>query len=377
MSTRGQEFRVGVVTLVIAGVAGLLATLGVGVSLPSLTGEGPYTIQIRTDRAPGVGPNTPVRKDGVVIGRVTRTEFLPTGGVLVTADIEPGAPIYRGDIARIRPSSLFGDAVINFAYADEPGPPEQLEPGATVQAVALPDPVEALTSLQVDVGPTLESIGRAADSVEQLTSRVNNALGDDFGGDRMNSLLDQVSRALNDFQQTMQVMNRTMTQIDSLASDPRLREAVDTVPQLLADAQGTVRKATDTLDRFGVVVGSAETNLRNLEGLTEPLGRRGPELSEKLISAVENLDRTLADASRFVTAVTDTRGSLNRLLSDPELYDNVATVIYNANVVLGEFHQRLNELRPVVHNARVFSDKIAREPGRIISGAIKPEPILK
>lgn len=377
MSTRGQELRVGVVTLAIAGVAGLLATFGVGVSLPSFTGAGPYTIQVRTDRAPGVGPNTPVRKDGVVIGRVTATEFLPTGGVLVTADIEPGAPIYQSDIARIRPSSLFGDAVINFAYAGDGSQPVRLEPGASVQAVALPDPVEALTSLQVDVGPTLDSIGRAADSVERLTTRVNNALGDDFGGDRMNSLLDEVSTALVEFQATMQVMNRTMSQIDSLASDPRLREAVDSVPSLLSDARGTVQRATETLDEFGAVVVSAEKNLRNLEGLTAPLGERGPELSEKLISAVENLDRVLADASRFVTAVTDSRGTLNRLLADPKLYDNVETVVYNANVVLGEFNERLKELRPVVYNARVFSDKVAREPGRLISGAIKPEPIAK
>lgn len=377
MSNRAQEFRVGVVALAITGVAGLLATYGVGVSLPTFSGRNAYTIQIQTDRAPGVGPNTPVRKDGVVIGRVVETKFLPTGGVLVTADIEPGAPIYESDVARIRPSSLFGDAVINFAYAAQGDPPEQLAQGAMVQAVALPDPVEALTSLQVDVGPTLESIGRAANSVEELTTRVNNALGEDFGGDQVNSLLAEVSAALVEFQETMQVMNRTMTQIETLASDERLRSVVDTVPALLSDARGTVQKATETLDRFGSVVTSAETNLRNLEGFTEPLGQRGPELSEKLISAVENLDRTLADASNFVTAVTDSRGTLNRLLTDPNLYNQIETGVHNANLTIVEFYQRLRELRPVVHNARVFTDKIAREPGRVISGAIRPEPIVK
>ena len=181
MSERTQELRVGVVTLLLSGVAAVMATFGAGVSLP--LGASTYQIKIRTDRAPGVGENTPVRKDGVVIGRVASAEFLPEGGVLITADIQPGAPIYQSDTASIRPSSLFGDAVINFSYTEGgPVPPQRLAPGSLVAASSLPDPIEALTSLQVDVGPTIESIGRAATAVEELTTKVNRALGDDFGG---------------------------------------------------------------------------------------------------------------------------------------------------------------------------------------------------
>lgn len=377
MSSRSQEFRVGVVTLALAGVGGLLATVGTGVSLPLGLGPSPYTLKIRTDRAPGVGPNTPVRKDGVVIGRVVSTQFLAEGGVLVTADIQPGSPIFQSDTCRIRPSSLFGDAVINFAYAGDGGPAEPVAADSLITAAALPDPVEALTSLQVDVGPTVEAIGRAAASVEQLSNRVNSALGEDFGGDRMLSLADEVSQSLTEFQKTMKVMTDTMTQLDGLVSDPALKQSLDGVPTLLADARSTVNKATQTLDSFGGVVTSAETNLKNLEGFTEPLGERGEELSQLLTESIENLNKTLTDASTFVSAVTDSRGSLNRLLNDPQLYDNVANVVYNADVVLRQLNERLKELRPILYDARVFSDKIAREPGRLIGGAANRGPGLK
>lgn len=377
MSSRSQEFRVGVVALALAGVGGLLATVGTGVSLPLGLGPAPYTLKIRTDRAPGVGPNTPIRKDGVVIGRVVSTQFLSEGGVLVTADIQPGSPIYQSDICRIRPSSLFGDAVISFAYAGDGGPVEPVAADSLVTAAALPDPVEALTSLQVDIGPTIESIGRAAESIEQLSTRVNNALGEDFGGDRMLSLADEASKALADFQRTMKVMTDAMTQLDGLVSDPALKNSLETVPTLLADARTTVNKATETLDSFGGVVTSAETNLKNLEGFTEPLGERGTELSQLLTESIENLNKTLTDASTFVSAVTDSRGSLNRLLNDPQLYENVANVVYNADVVLRQLNERLKEIRPILHDARVFSDKIAREPGRLIGGAVNRGPGLK
>jgi phospholipid/cholesterol/gamma-HCH transport system substrate-binding protein len=376
MSNRAQEFRVGVVTLVISGVAAVLATFGAGVSLPF--GSSPYQIKIRTDRAPGVGENTPVRKDGVVIGRVASAEFLPEGGVLITADIQPGAPIYQSDTASIRPSSLFGDAVINFAYSGAGNvPPQRLQPGSLVAASSLPDPIEALTNLQVDVGPTIESIGRAATAVEELTTRVNRALGDDFGGERMTSLLDDMTVSMREFQSTMQVMERTMTQVESLVSDPALKQGVNEIPALLAEARTTVQKATRTLDQFGGVVNSAETNLRNLEGFTKPLGDQGPELSQKLVSAIDNLDRTLADASRFVGSATASRGTLSRLLTEPEMYDEVQRTIANANAVLYHMNERLKQVRPILDDARVFSDKIAREPGRLIGGALNQGPGLK
>ncbi len=376
MSNRAQEFRVGVVTLVISGVAAMLATFGAGVSLPF--GSSPYQIKIRTDRAPGVGENTPVRKDGVVIGRVASAEFLPEGGVLITADIQPGAPIYQSDTASIRPSSLFGDAVINFAYSGAGNtPPQRLQPGSLVAASSLPDPIEALTSLQIDVGPTIESMGRAANAIEELTTKVNRALGDDFGGERMTSLLDEMSLSMNEFQSTMQVMERAMTQIDSLVGDPALQQSVKDLPALMTDARITVQKANQTLDSFGGVVRSAETNLRNLEGFTEPLGAQGPELSQKLVSAIDNLDRTLADASRFVGAATASRGTLSRLLTEPEMYDEVQRTIANVNAVLYQMNERLKQVRPILDDARVISDKVARNPGTVIRGAFQEGPGLK
>ncbi len=69
MDERVMQFRVGVMflaTLIIAAI--LLVMFG---KLPSLTGRH-YTIQIRFRYAPGVTSDTPVRKSGVLIGRVDR-----------------------------------------------------------------------------------------------------------------------------------------------------------------------------------------------------------------------------------------------------------------------------------------------------------------
>ena len=379
MSDRRQEFRVGVVALASVMTATLLVALNTGTTLRF--GAAPYELLIRVDRAPGVGPNTPVQKDGVLIGRVTATEFLEGGGVLVRANILPDAPVYQGDACRIQPSSLFGDAVINFSFTGAQGGAVKLEPGSQVMGQALPDPIGALTSLQVEFAPAIKSIGDAADGVARLTDKVNSALGEDFGTDETRTLIAQAKQSFVRFDQTMADMSHTLSAIDNIVEDPEMqmniKQVLADVPVLLADARDTVIKAQGTLDSFGGVVQSAQENLVNLEGLTKPLGDRGPQLAAEITGAVGSLDAALADLGKFATALNSSNGTIARLVNDPTLYDNVATVVANANSVIVRINDLVKELRPIVYDVRVFSDKIAREPGRIVGGALNKGPGIK
>ncbi|TWT86932.1 hypothetical protein Mal64_37620 [Pseudobythopirellula maris] len=373
MSDRQQQFRVGVVALATMLIAALLVSLNS--SLPISFGQATFPLRIRVDRAPGVGQNTPVRKDGVLVGRVVGTEILPTGGVVITANIEEDALIYNTDACRIQPSSLFGDAVINFSYAGDPTPARRrIEPNALVAGAALPDPIEALTSLQVEFGPAIGSIGEAANGVAELTNRINVALGEDIDQQRISGMLTQANEAMIQFSQTMEQMSETLAYANDLLADPVMRadlkKGLSDVPAFLTDAR-------ETLQSFDTVIDSAGRNLSNLEGLTAPLGERGPELSRLLISAIENLDLTLADTARFAQALNRGEGTIYRLVNDPALYDNMAVLITNANTVLARLNDTIKDLRPVVYDARVFMDKIAREPGRIVGGALNQGPGLK
>ena len=122
---------------------------------------------------------------------------------------------------------------------------------------------------------------------------------------------------------------------------------------------------------------SAGNNLRNIESLTEPLGEKGAELVQLLTSSLENLDLILADARRFAASLNNGQGSLGRIVNERELYDNLNTTVYNANQTIVRINELAKQLRPILTDVRVVTDKVAREPGRIISGALKPGPGLK
>lgn len=396
MEDRNVKWRVGVVAVATIVITALL--IAVSTSFEAPFGVGQYQLQIKVDRAPGVGRNTPVRRDGVLIGRVESTKPIP-GGRLITVRINQGEPILRSDRCVIRPSSLFGDAVIEFTQSGEPDlldeptalggpdsaihlvqaieldptvdPDNVVQPGEVVQGRAMPDPIETITSL--DLGPAVESLGKAGDSVAVLAERINAILGDEADGQRLGALLDKATIAMDDFSRTMQQVSEVANDIDSVIGDQQvqqdLKSALANAPEFMQEIRGVAQQATTTFDSLDKAVVSAEQNLRNIEKLTKPLGERGPELTQSVISALENLDVALVDISRFAKSLNNSEGLVGQLVSNRELYDNLNTTVCNANIVIARINELAKQLRPVLNDVRVFTDKVSREPSRLVRGA--------
>ena len=68
-------------------------------------------------------------------------------------------------------------------------------------------------------------------------------------------------------------------------------------------------------------------------------------------------------------------------MNETELYDNLNQLAENANVVVWRFNQLTHQLSPTIRklvtDAGIFTDKIAREPGRIVGGALNRGPGIK
>ena len=79
--------------------------------------------------------------------------------------------------------------------------------------------------------------------------------------------------------------------------------------------------------------------------------------------SLNRLDTVLAELDEFGKAINDSQGSLGQLVHNPDLYQR----LNNAAANVEELTFRL---QPVVDDARVISDKLARNPGRVIRGAI-------
>ena len=112
MDERVMQFRVGVVflaTLLITGI--LLVLFG---KLPSYIGR-TYDIQILFSDASGVTKDTPVRKSGLLIGRVESVQLIDQDSkALVTAKIQDDKVIYQNEDCWVARNSLSGDTALVF-----------------------------------------------------------------------------------------------------------------------------------------------------------------------------------------------------------------------------------------------------------------------
>jgi phospholipid/cholesterol/gamma-HCH transport system substrate-binding protein len=249
--------------------------------------------------------------------------------------------------------------MLEFVRSDIPGQSnEPLEDGAYLQGNVSQDAIRAMSdAMQVFVS--------LADDLEAALTTMRSA-GEDVGdvARNLNSVVvnnqDQLDRILGKTETALGRFDTTMTAVQDLVSDEELRvrfkEVLDEVPQVLSDFSNLIAG-------MGRVADEAEQNLIFLQGLTKPLGEQGGEIVSSMQQSLTRLDTVLLELQQFSKAVNDSDGSLAQFVNNPELYQR----LNNAAANVEELTFRL---QPVVNDARVIADKLARNPGRILRGAI-------
>jgi phospholipid/cholesterol/gamma-HCH transport system substrate-binding protein len=229
MDERIVKFRVGVMVLATLLITGILVLL-FG-ELPTLV-RSSYTVHIKLHDAPGISESTPIRKSGILIGRVTNVDFAGDGGVLVTAAIDGNRQLHRNEVPRIR-TSLLGDAMLQFVpVEDETLPKDPIKPGETIQGAVVTDPLQVLRNLEPQLNEMMRSVTRTSNELGDLTSQINRLL---------NTNDEQLGRVLTKTERTLDSIFKTMESADQVLGDPQLRadlrRSLNEVPEVIAETR--------------------------------------------------------------------------------------------------------------------------------------------
>src|SRR4051794_7748031 len=369
MNERQMQFRVGVIVFATMIIGGVLATL----NGPLLTGWLPwgrstYEVGIKVDKAPGVDQNTPVRKNGILIGRVKSIEE-QLDGILIRTEINSTRPLYAEYEPHIR-STVIGDATIDFEFdfkhkrlpADAPRVPDDFVFNGVADESAF-DAIAKFSDLKQDIAEATHSLNQAGQEVGKLAQNLNRTFGDDNQEGRINHLVQTTDRAMNKFADTMTAFNEifgdvpqqtTRTRVNygsqpgftqplrttrpaaqpqppvrsqpstqlqpqlTPQATPQLPDGAQDIPngpemrmrlrQSLNELPDAVQELRATLHEFQVVLQSAEKNFKNLEGFTEPLGQKGPELAGAMLKAVSGLDQLVVDLNALTQSLNSRTG---------------------------------------------------------------------
>jgi phospholipid/cholesterol/gamma-HCH transport system substrate-binding protein len=364
MDDRVLRLRVGVVVLAAAMItAFLVARFG---DL-HLLGTGTYTVYVRFPNAPGVTPGTPVRRSGVQIGRV-RELLLETEprGVRTELEIEDRYEVTNVDSVWIKSASVLGDAVIEVV-APQTVPPTaaRIDDGTLItNGRVASNPLETITNIEPNLQSALVSVERAGNSFQQAAENFNAAIGNNQ--DQLPRVAQKAERALDQF-------GVAMTNLNTIFDDPQmradLRKSLQDLPQTLNEFRTTLGKANDAFDSFKSTSDRASRNLENLENFTKPLGERGQQLVDNIDGSLANINELLEQLVVFADGLNSREGTLGRILHDDQLYLRLERTLTN-------FEDISAQVKPILADVRVFSDKIARDPRQLgLKGALDRRPL--
>ncbi|HEX4132126.1 MAG TPA: MlaD family protein [Pirellulales bacterium] len=366
MNERVIQFRVGVTVVAAILIALILVLLFDG--FPQFVRAKPYTIYISFDQAPGVSEGTPVRKSGILIGRVKAVDFAEDIGikpreglrVVVTAEIQANRQVRHNELPEIHKSLLGGDAVIEFVLQESTKLPNTpVEPAERVPGFVLSDPMQTIGNLETSLTLALNSVSSTADEIGRLTRRVDDLLANND---------EQMARVVGKAENALDSIQEAATNANDLLGDKNFKE---NVRQVASDLPKTVADLNESLSHFRSTVQLANKNLENIEGFTKPLGERGAQLVDHIDHAAQNLESVLLDTRSFTRAINSPSGSLGRLINDQQLYENLNVAVTNLNCMT-------RELTPILRDARVFTDKVSRHPESLgVRGALFPSAGIK
>ena len=303
-----------------------------------------------------------MRKSGILIGRVSHIEFdKDDTGVLVTIQIDGNRTVYHDEKCRIV-NSLIGigsDTVLEFLRRPGAGPHTPLADGERINGEVASDPTRAIVDLEQSLGETMSRVKGASD-----------ALGDTFH--RLDGLLsrneDRITHVIQESGETLDLLKSTLNNTNDIIGDKEtrqnLRDAIKQFPKTLDDASETARQMGDAMK-------TVQQNLKNLEGLTKPLGQRGETLVQRMTDGTDKLNQVMDEMLRFSRSLNDPDNALGQLVNNPELVRHLTRAAKNIDDLT-------RQLKPILDDAHVFTDKIARHPEALgLRGAIKPSPGIK
>ncbi len=419
MEESGYRFGVGVLVMASAIICVLLiAFFG---AAPTLWVDR-NRVSFNFEKAPRVAVDTHVRKNGVLIGRVSRITLLPGNqGVLVEMELDRKVELRKGEVPRIVSGSIItGDALVEFVEPTQESnlrrfdgytgtPPDGIL-DAEEAAVAsefisdktflrggevAKDPWEAIVRFESTLGPAVEQMGRAFNRIDSVAASIQNAVGDGNGPIR------EVVTTLKTTADEVQTVARTIQRIGAQVENANIPEAIANgltmLPELFKEAQKTLDQTQKTLkgieqfslsleglgkefDGIGPTIRKAVENanvaIENIAEITQPVSENSEALVANAVKALADIDALALDLKKIAGRINNSNGTISQLIDNQAMYYEATKTLSSIKSASENIQILTQKFQPIVSDIRVFSDKIARNPGQLVDlgGAIRGRP---
>ncbi|WP_169977183.1 MlaD family protein [Tautonia rosea] len=368
MNERVMQFRIGMFVI----VAGMVLTmLIVWFEAPALIKERHF-VTVYFPEAPGVNRGIPVRKSGVRVGEVfafTFTEPDQPEGVLVTLSLDPNYMIREGTTPRLG-RALIGDVAIDLisGTGSEPlktfdSPDEAIREDRWITGLVATDPFLLLT----DATKIFEQADSTMVAIEAAATNLSAIVGK---ADSLDEFLTTWGNTGRSIEMVANDLGRVLEE-----NEAEIKPTVATIRSVAEKLDSAFDDATKdqvkmTLNRVASASERLDVLLADLQPIAAEL-KAGPGDSPRtnLGQALFRANKIAYDISVLTAYLHDgqgrlnTKGTIQRLVSDPQLYEDLRLVLRSADAAA-------NDARSVLRTFGSFAEKISRDPGLISTGVL-------
>jgi len=420
MEESGYRFGVGVLVMASA-IIGVLLIAFFG-AVPTLWVDR-NQVSVNFKSAPRVAVDTDVRKNGVRIGRVAGITLLPRNeGVVIRMELDRKVELTKGEVPRIVTGSIItGDAVIEFAeptsesllsrFDGSTGTPRDgvldASEAAAINEIIVngsylvggevaQDPLDSLTRLESTFVPVMSTLQRALTQIEAISTSVQQVVGQENGPVR--DVVSSIKETSEAVKQTVNTVDRIGKQFENAQIPSAVSEGLLLLPELIKEAQTTLAQTQRTLKGFeqfsasldglgrefeGIgetirkAVENASVAIENIAEITEPVSKNSEVLVANAIKALSDLDAVAVELKTLTSRVNNSNGTVAQLIDNPQLYMTANNTLLNIESVSRDIKIAVQKVQPIINDVRVFTDKVARDPGGQIGvrSALKPRPL--
>ncbi|MDE2506666.1 MAG: MCE family protein [Planctomycetota bacterium] len=367
MNERIMQFRIGMFVI----SAGLILTMLIvwfGES-PALLRNHVY-VAVRFENAPGVAEGILVRKSGIRIGEVDsiRIDERPDqpDGVIVVMSLDPKYKLRAGSKPRIS-RSLIGDVAIDMLPGTETGPLPTSKTAADapmIEGAPVMDPAMALEKLM----SAFQKVERALGAIEEASGGVKKLSESAPDINKLIATWSETGKSIKKASDgiagftdgNQKLVSLTLKSLGSITT--KLNETLDEpTRKALQDSLIRIRDASEKLNASLADAGPAFKDLGSPVSATPTTNLGQTMLRMNLVARdVGLLTRELNDGQNTL----NTNGTVQKLLLEAELYNNINRLSVRAS-------ETLATIRPIIESLRVFSRKLEQDPGSIARGMLK------
>jgi len=389
MNDNALRFRLGVFVLTVLILLAVMITVFSGAPM-MFTRNNRFVILL--PNASGVGPGTPIRRSGVRIGEVETLDLDDESGKVRVNVLIDRKHTIRANEEPILNRGLLGDTTIDFVTKAPNGKPPDtapLEPGTVMQGRAQPD-AQTLLNQTTEMMPSTQQavveLGKAAQSFNQMVPELSKTNAEaqvtlrNWGklGERMDVLLqtnqDKLIKTLEDLDDTLTRVGRTFSdenQRNLSATLRNVKNSSDSLDSITKNTDAMVKESRATIERINSSLRETDQVLQNMQKATKPMADRSEAVMKNLDESTRKLNQTMDDVQNLMRAFTRSDGTLQRLMTDPSLFNN----LNDAACMMAHVLPRLDR---ILKDFEVFADKVARHPELIgVGGAVRPSGGIK